>query len=98
MSERNPITTDVLHIYAQAMWHGEARIAGTRDELDNLIAAIQLAVKRGKATMRTYCIDGEGYDLNINCVIDATNLPVPYTDEMAQASTEAHLKAPWRLK
>jgi hypothetical protein len=84
-----------LHVYAQHSNHSEARIAGTKDELVALREAITKALQLGDSVFQAFCVDGEGYDLHIHCVDDATILPVPYTADYMQASEEAFKTAPW---
>jgi hypothetical protein len=83
MSER------VLHIYAQAFWHEEAVIVGTREALLALADAINVAVLKdnsdGVERMEAYTADGEGYDVRIRLMDENSmnKLVLPYTDDDA---------------
>lgn len=55
-----------MHVYGQFMWHGEARIVGTRSALEGLRAAIDAALKDGKGeTGEVFASDGEGYVVEV---------------------------------
>jgi hypothetical protein len=86
---------NALHLYAQHSNHGEARIAGTKDELLALQETITQALQLGDSVLTTFCVDGEGYELHVHCVADASVLPVPYTVDYMQASEESIRAAPW---
>jgi len=89
--KHTPAEYDVLpwlHIYAQYMWHGEARIVGTREALLALRGAINraLADKNGEAETEAIAGDGEGYGIKINRVPrrSVQNMKPPYTVNYAR--------------
>lgn len=86
-----------LHIYAQEMWHDEAYIAGQREDLEMLRAAIDRALNEGHGQMQAFCCDGEGYEVHVLCVSDAMadKLATPYTDEMANGGKQPPALWPW---
>lgn len=75
-----------MHVYAPAIWHGDARIMGTRAALTGLRDAIDRVLSSG---MDQHCEgivrDGEGYRLkvSIRSYAGLKNEPLPYTDEIA---------------
>jgi hypothetical protein len=73
---------DVLHIYAQGAWHGDAAICGTRGALEALRAAIDRALTEGKGECEAFVNDGEGYDIGVRLETSesADKLPLPYVD------------------
>jgi hypothetical protein len=73
---------DVLHIFAQSQWHGDAAICGTRTALTNLRDAIQKALDGGKGECESFVNDGEGYDIGVRLETpeSADKLPLPYVD------------------
>lgn len=77
-----------LHIYAQAIWHDEAYIAGTREYLEMLRMTIDraLADGSGHGQMQAFTSDGEGYTMHVVLTTEeqADAMPVPYTDECAR--------------
>lgn len=88
-----------LHIYAQAMWHDEAYIAGTREDLEMLRIAIDHALAEGRGQMQAFTSDGEGYTVHIVPMSEeqADEMPVPYTDEIARAKQDSWQFGPWSL-
>lgn len=88
-----------LHIYAQEMWHDEAYIAGTREDLEMLRAAIDGALTDGRGQMQAFTCDGEGYTVHVVQVSEeqADEMPVPYTDERAAAHLDRMQYGPWAL-
>lgn len=89
-----------LHIYAQAIWHDEAYIAGTREDLELLRATIDGALADGRGQMQAFASDGEGYVAHVVRVSkeQADAMPVPYTDECARAKQVQMKYGPWWLK
>lgn len=76
-----------LHLYAQAYWHGEAAVVGTRKGLESLRAAIDDALLNGaSASEEVYASDGEGYMVLVNLVDAETmgRMVMPYTDDAAR--------------
>jgi hypothetical protein len=55
----------ILHLYAQASYHGQARIIANPAGLRALADAITVALDAGRAEARVYVIDGEGYGLQV---------------------------------
>lgn len=88
-----------LHIYAQEMWHLDAYIAGTREDLEMLRMAIDRALSNGHGQTQAFASDGEGYTVHIVTVSEdqAEAMPVPYTDECARAQRDAMQFGPWAL-
>ena len=88
-----------LHIYAQEIWHDEAYIAGTREDLEMLRMAIDRALTDGRGQMQAFVCDGEGYTVHVVTMTEdqADAMPVPYTDEMARAHQERMEFGPWAL-
>src|SRR5579884_1485756 len=75
-----------LHVYAQDVWHDEARIVGTREALIALREAIDRALAEGKAEAEAIAGDGEGYGVEIACASRQTvqDAPLPYTKRYAR--------------
>lgn len=88
-----------LHIYAQEIWHDEAYIAGTREDLEMLRMAIDRALTNGHGQMQAFACDGEGYTVQIVTLTEeqADAMPVPYTDEVARAQQDRMKFGPWAL-
>lgn len=88
-----------LHIYAQAMWHDEAYIAGTREDLEMLRLSIDRALADGHGQMQSFASDGEGYTVHVVTASEeqADAMPVPYTDECARAQQDRVQFGPWAL-
>lgn len=88
-----------LHIYGQEMWHDEAYIAGTREDLEMLRLAIDRALTAGYGQMQAFTSDGEGYTVNVVTATEeqADAMPVPYTDECARAQEDRAPFGPWAL-
>ena len=88
-----------LHIYAQEMWHADAYIAGTREDLEMLRQAIDRALTAGHGEMQTFTCDGEGYTVHVVSATEAQAdaMPVPYTDECARAQQDRMQFGPWKL-
>jgi len=88
-----------LHIYAQEIWHDEAYIAGTREDLKMLRMAIDRALTDGRGQMQALVCDGEGYTIHVVLVSEeqADAMPVPYTDEVARAQQDRIKFGPWSL-
>lgn len=82
----------LLHIYAQYVWHGEAKIVGNRNALICLRDAIDDALKNGKSETTAMVTDGEGYGIEIELCdkdwesFEWQNKPLPYTAEYARGS------------
>lgn len=78
---------NTLHLFAQSQWHDEAYVAGDRKSLEDLRAAIDkaLAAHDGRAKATSFTNDGEGFDVHILLLDEATldRLALPYTDEIA---------------
>lgn len=74
-----------LHIYAQSIWHSEARIKGNRTALERLRQAIDDALATGAGACEAFVSDGEGYHTQISLLsVDALDKErLPYTDEIA---------------
>lgn len=91
---------ETLHIYAQAMWHDEAYIAGTRGALQSLREAIDRALtNNAPAFAESFSCDGEGYRIFAVPVTEdqAEAMPVPYTDDCARAQQDRMQFGPWAL-
>ena len=88
-----------LHIYAQEMWHCNAYIAGTREDLEMLRLAIDHALTAGHGETLAFTCDGEGYTVHVVSVTEqqADAMPVPYTDECARAQQDRMQFGPWKL-
>lgn len=88
-----------LHIYAQEIWHDEAYIAGTREDLEMLRMAIDRALTEGRGQMQTFACDGEGYIVHVVVATEdqADAMPVPYTNECARAQQDRMQFGPWAL-
>lgn len=88
-----------LHIYAQTIWHDEAYIAGTRENLEMLRLAIDRALEDGNGQMQAFTCDGEGYNVHVVVATEeqADAMPVPYTDECARAHQDRVQFGPWAL-
>jgi hypothetical protein len=87
---------EVLHCYAQALWHAEAYLSGGRGALRALRDAIDKALHCGAGECDLFTSDGEGYTLHVVAMsdADAERQVVPYTDDCArQPWTEAF--RPW---
>lgn len=69
----------MLHIYAQAMWHDQAFIVGSKAALEALGKAIARAIESGKSSAQSHTADGEGYVVMV-AVHEANDLAEPYTD------------------
>jgi hypothetical protein len=78
----------VLHVFPQYSNHDEAYIAGTPGELRVLRDAINEALLHGEAEMGTFASDGEGYEIHIVAVDDATSqlLATAYTADYCEES------------
>lgn len=92
-----------LHIYGQAAWHDEAYVCGTREGLEQLRRAIDVALQRSKKSGRgasecgSFTSDGEGFKINVVVANEdqAGRLKSPYTDDIARdTSTEF---GPWDI-
>ena len=73
---------NILHIYGQPFWHAPVVIAGDREALLQLQAAVTAALDTGSGVASAFVADGEGYFV---CVrqLDGTamaDLKTPYTD------------------
>ncbi len=83
-----PLPDTWVHLYAQAMWHSEAAIEGTRDGLKALRGAIDEALrKNGEAeTALLFTADGEGYRTRVRMRTTAQmkDAALPYVDEIAR--------------
>lgn len=80
------IGAEVLHIYAQEMWHDDAYLSGGRQALLQLRAAIDQALATGAAMCDLTTSDGEGYTVHVVAMTDADaeRQVVPYTDDCAR--------------
>ncbi len=59
------MTEAILQIYAQELWHDEARIVGTREGIEQLRDHLQ-EILDGQVSMPTYFpTDGEGYFISV---------------------------------
>jgi hypothetical protein len=77
-----------IHIHAQPYEHADAYIIGTKQELANLITALQRALKLKSFGFDSCCADGEGYEIKIRVVDSLTNHQLPYTSESARDTRE----------
>ena len=86
------ITPFGVNLYSQEFWHGEGGIIGTREGLWALRVLIDAAMERGHVGMQVFAGDGEGYELCVACVDEATmcRLPTGYTWEPARDSKWVH--------
>ena len=102
-----PQDPNLLHIYAQEQWHGEAYIVGNRGGLQELKRAIEQALRNGKGETGRYGTyvcpnDGEGYKVKIT--MNNTDwlgafwdkLALSYTEEVASDKREDAVW-PWKL-
>lgn len=99
-------SVNLLHIYAQEQWHGEAYIIGSRGGLIELKKAIIQALNSGKGEtgedVPIYASDGEGYKIKVT--MNNTDwlkpfwdkLAMPYTGEVASDKREDAVW-PWKL-
>lgn len=73
---------NLLHIYAQALWHDTAEIVGSRGGLEALRDAINAALARadGASTEAVFAADGEGYCVLVALCDEQCDLRLPYTD------------------
>lgn len=69
----------MLHIYAQATWHDQAIIVGSKAALEALGKAIAKALEVGKSSAQSHTADGEGYAVMV-AVHEEQDLAGPYTD------------------
>lgn len=79
---------NLLHIYAQEIWHDDVFIVASRDALYNLQAAINDAMLKGSARFGAFASDGEGYSIYVILLDEDrrdswNSLRLPYTDECA---------------
>ena len=90
---------DTVHIYPQDCWHDQAYIAGTKGGLRSLRDAIDRALETGFDKCTTFVSDGEGYDIVILPVDEATadKLGLPYTGEMASEKQRDIKEWPWEI-
>lgn len=88
-----------LHLYAQELWHDEAFIAGSREDLELLRRTIDQALDQGSGRMQAFVCDGEGYTVQVVQVTheQADAMPVPYTDDVAKAGQDRMQYGPWAL-
>lgn len=81
-------TDDILHIIAQAEWHGDAHILGTNEGLTRLRNAIDAALKAPNETQKAaeMANDGEGFYVFVQCVSAGriNELPLGYTEDYAK--------------
>lgn len=80
---------NVLHLYGQDTYHGEAQIVGTRDALINLRDMLDVVLKTDSSphykitcTVEFFANDGEGYEVTVACLPDfmTAKLPPPYNE------------------
>jgi len=98
---------NLLHIYAQEQWHGEAYIVGNRDGLIELKKAIIQALNSGKGEtgedVPIYVNDGEGYKVKVTMNNTGwlepfwVKLAVPYTEKIASEKRKDAVW-PWKIK
>lgn len=83
-----PLGAEVLHCYAQSLWHAEAYLSGGRDALLALRGAIDKALHDGSGECNLFASDGEGYTVYVVAMTDADaeHQVVPYTDDCARLS------------
>lgn len=53
--------SNLLHVYAQGQWHGDAWLVGDREGLTALRDAVDRALTDGSAACEAFVDDGEGY-------------------------------------
>lgn len=75
-----------LHLFSQAIWHGEAFIVGNLAGLAAIRDAIDAAIMNGMGMCSPFVNDGEGYDAIVLCLEDSAidRLAVPYSEPIAQ--------------
>jgi len=79
---------NLLHIYGQGQWHGDAFLVGTQESLTKLRDAIDQALAKGSSDCVSFAADGEGYTTNVirvNYVPKFKELKLPYTHEVAKS-------------
>ena len=98
--------TNLLHIYGQEQWHGEAYIIGNRGGLLELKKAIEQALSDNKGETGddepVFANDGEGYQTKV--IMNNTDwlesfwvkLALPYTGEVASDKREDAVW-PWKI-
>jgi hypothetical protein len=59
------MNNDLLHVYAQEIWHGDAWIVGNTVGLTKLRDSLNQALAYGVGRLDTFATDGEGYSLRI---------------------------------
>ena len=100
------MTDRILHVYGPGVWHDLVIIAGTRDALLALAAALREAVMLpgGEGALRTetqgfVTTDGEGFAVEIRAEspLGMKRYVLPYTDAMAQDQNES-TSTDWPLK
>jgi hypothetical protein len=89
---------EIVHIYQQAYWHDDAYIVGNRTGIEQLHAALTLALDSGADTARPFARDSKGYRIEVHVVDDETamKLALPYTDELAR-ERDVRVLRPWQL-
>ena len=93
----------ILHIHAQAYWHGDAWIVGNREALERLRELIYAALLGVIIKADFFTNDGEGYSVHIVPVegqIDTpaiASLAVPYIDPDAEEK-RGDAVWPWKMK
>ena len=82
----SPLGAEVLHCYAQAIWHDEAYLSGGRGALMALRSAIDAALRDGAGECDVFASDGEAYTVHVVAMsdADAERQVVPYTEEPAR--------------
>jgi len=100
---------NLLHIYAQEQWHGEAYIVGNKGGLLELKKAIEQALSNGSGQtvdeygVPIYVNDGEGYKVKVTMNNTGwlepfwVKLAVPYTEEVASEKRKDAVW-PWEIK
>lgn len=80
---------NILHIYAQEEYHGDAQIVGTRDALIRLRETIDTVLQTTSEHYKVTCTaqffanDGDGYEVTVACFPDfmIKSLMIPYSGQ-----------------
>lgn len=86
MADLSPTPQDDgwLNLYPQSSHHMDAKIIGTRGGFKSLAKAMFDAAEVGSAEIYLFAGDGEGYDLTVQCVNDASAMPDPFYADFHQ--------------
>ena len=96
------IGSQILHVYAQELWHDEAYIVGTPGALEALRDCIDRALSQSPRSQKMEAMtnDGEGYDLYVLCSegTEIDRMQTPYAAEIARGGEEPGMGfGPWTV-